>query len=85
MKGQSLRIAILAALVALSCSSAQAVTWFDSNVRPDGVSDNSNPSDGSTAYQAPQSDDGNIYASSQSGQENNAEVISEADVFDSGD
>lgn len=87
MKG-ILRVGIVALLLSFSCNSAMAVTWFDSNVRPDGVGD-TNSSDASTTYSAPVSDESNTYASTASNgtaTEISAEVVSaDGDVYDSGD
>lgn len=75
MKGSLARLALMAILLHLSCSSAQAVTWFDSNTRPDGVSDQN-------VYTAPSEDGAQIvYGGSQ---ENNSEQ-QPFDIFDSGD
>ena len=88
MKVHSLRIGIVALLLGLSCNSAMAVTWFDSNIRPDGVGDTSS-NDSNATYSTPVSDDNNTYASpsnSGSATEISAEVVSaDGDVFDSGD
>lgn len=73
MKGL-LSLAFTAILLQLSCSAALAVTWFDSNIRPDGVSDNAN------VYMAPAEDGAQVvYGGTQDG---DAAV---GDVFDSGD
>lgn len=88
MKVHSLRIGIVALLLGMTCSAAHAVTWFDSNIRPDGVSDASSPDSNNNSYSAPVSDDSNTFASSSNGSatEISAEVVSsDGDVFDSGD
>lgn len=75
MKGSLTRMALVAVFLQLSCSSAQAVTWSDSNTRPDGVGDANN---NGNVYMAPAEDGAQIVYGGQDG-----EVI--GDVFDSGD
>lgn len=74
MKGSLVRFACIAILMQLSCNAAHAVTWFDSNIRPDGVGDSSQSSN---VYMAP-SEDGTqiVYGNIQDGE-------SVADAFDS--
>ncbi len=76
MKGSLVRIACIAVLLQLSCGAAHAVTWFDSNVRPDGVGE-SNPN--ANVYTAPTEDGSQVvFGSTQDGE-------GVADIFDSGD
>ena len=76
MKGSLARLAFLAVVLQLSCAQAQAVTWFDSSIRPDGVGDSANVS------MAP-AEDGAQIIYSQDGEAVSGEVV--GDVFDSGD
>lgn len=76
MKGSLARLALLAIVLQLSCAQAQAVTWFDSNIRPDGVGDSANIS------MSP-AEDGAPILYSQEGEAVSGEVV--GDVFDSGD
>ena len=90
MKASFARLSMIAASLAFSCNAAHAVTWFDSNIRPDGMGDNNN----NVSY-APVGDDGTFYSSSRAtspSSDGSATVIkdadtieSAADVFDSGD
>lgn len=79
MKGVLACLAFMV-LMQVGCGAAHAVTWFDSNIRPDGVSDSN-----SNVYMAPSEDGAQIvYGGSQ---DSGAEVVGDVvgDVFDSGD
>lgn len=76
MKGSLARLALLAIVLNISCSQAQAVTWFDSSIRPDGVGDTASIS------MAP-AEEGAQIVYSQDGEAVSGEVV--GDVFDSGD
>lgn len=84
MKSSLARIALTAIFLQLSCNAAHAVTWFDSNVRPDGVGDSN-----ANVYMAPAEDGAEIvYGGSQDGEVVSGTVTGEVvggDVFDSGD
>lgn len=73
MKGL-LGLALTAILLQSSCSAALAVTWFDSNTRPDGVGDTAN------VYMAPGEDGAQVVYG---GTQDSEAAVS--DVFDSGD
>ncbi len=75
MKG-SLGLAFIAIVLQLSCNAAHAVTWFDSNIRPDGVGDNNS---NANAYMTPAEDTQVVYGNTQSDQDG------VGDFFDSGD
>ncbi|MBX9720379.1 MAG: hypothetical protein K2X81_03195 [Candidatus Obscuribacterales bacterium] len=74
MKGSLVRFACIAILMQLSCNAAHAVTWFDSNIRPDGVGDSNQAGN---VYMAP-AEDGTqvVYGNTQ-------DVESVADAFES--
>ncbi|MBX9686433.1 MAG: hypothetical protein K2X27_06995 [Candidatus Obscuribacterales bacterium] len=73
MKGSLALFATFAIVLQFSCNAAHAVTWFDSNVRPDGVGDSNG-----NVYMAPAEDGASVvYGGTQDG-----EVI---EVYDSGD
>lgn len=77
MKGSLLSIAFLTIVLQLSClQPALAVTWFDSNTRPDGVSDSNQ-----NIYMAPAEDGSQVVYGSGAGGESEAST----DIFDSGD
>ncbi len=76
MNGSLARIALMVIFLQLSCSAAQAVTGFDSNIRPDGACDaNANIN----VYVAPTEDGTQIVLASTP----DPEVV--GDAFDSGD
>ena len=88
MKARALPIAMIALVLGMTCNSAHAVTWFDSNIRPDGVSDSASGSSDGASSAAPVAEDGSIFASSSSTAptEISAEVVSaDGEVYDSGD
>ena len=82
MKGSLFRLALVAIFLQLSCNAALAVTWFDSNIRPDGACD-SNSTNAST-YVAPADDSGSQTVSASSA-DTGVEVVGAPDVYDSGD
>ena len=85
MKGILARIGVLVVLLGFSCGASQAVTFFDSNVRPDGVGDTSD--NNNAVYVVPSNEEGNVYASAgNSGTvvtENTEYIDAGGDAFDS--
>jgi flagellar basal body-associated protein FliL len=85
MNGSLVRMALIIVLLQISCNAASAVTWFYSNIRPDGASESNTNSSadasasaGANVYIIPAEDGGQVVSASSS----DTEVVS--DVVDSG-
>lgn len=77
MNGNWLRLALVITCLLLSCNSARAVTWFDSNHRPDGACE-SGPAQAAPAAQIPPEDTPQVMIPASA-----APTIEGGDAFDS--
>jgi hypothetical protein len=82
MRYSLVRMVLISILLQISCAAAYAVTWFDSNIRPDGACDSNTTVAANASVNIVPVDDGTQVVSA-GNQEGDAPMLGSGDAGDS--